>query len=111
MLIGILPGGGGTQRLPRLIGPKAAMEMIVSGRHVPAQEAKALGIIDAIVDDKDLRKEAIRFAKSINAKRPLPRVRDKADRIAKRSRPGMFEASAVDRRKRAQRCAYTASPA
>ena len=34
VLIGILPGGGGTQRLPRLIGPKAAMEMIVSGRHV-----------------------------------------------------------------------------
>ena len=40
VLIGILPGGGGTQRLPRLIGPKAAMEMIVSGRHVPAAEAK-----------------------------------------------------------------------
>src|SRR5213082_3433791 len=36
VLIGILPGSGGTQRLPRLIGPKAAMEMIVSGRHVPA---------------------------------------------------------------------------
>ena len=41
VLIGILPGGGGTQRLPRLIGPKAAMEMIVSGRHVPAEEAHA----------------------------------------------------------------------
>ena len=43
VLIGILPGGGGTQRLPRLIGPKAALEMIVSGRHVPAdggQEAR-----------------------------------------------------------------------
>src|SRR5687768_3661887 len=40
VLIGILPGGGGTQRLPRLIGPKAAMEMIVSGRHVPAIDAK-----------------------------------------------------------------------
>jgi 3-hydroxyacyl-CoA dehydrogenase len=46
VLIGILPGGGGTQRLPRLIGPKAAMEMIVSGRHVPAPEAKQLGIIE-----------------------------------------------------------------
>ena len=49
VLIGILPGGGGTQRLPRLIGPKAAMEMIVSGRHVPAEEAETLGIIDEIV--------------------------------------------------------------
>ena len=37
VLIGILPGSGGTQRLPRLIGPKAAMEMIPSGRHVPAE--------------------------------------------------------------------------
>ena len=51
VLIGILPGSGGTQRLPRLIGPKAAMEMIVSGRHVPAEEAKRLGIIDELVPE------------------------------------------------------------
>src|SRR6266581_1372390 len=63
--IGILPGAGGTQRLPRLIGPKAAMEMIVSGRHVPAAEAKALGILDAIVPGKDLRAEAIAYAKRV----------------------------------------------
>src|SRR5207302_2851267 len=44
--IGILPGAGGTQRLPRLIGPKAALEMITSGRHVPAEEAHKLGILD-----------------------------------------------------------------
>ena len=62
MLIGILPGGGGTQRLPRLIGPKAAMDMIVSGRHVPADEAQTLGIVDAIVPGNDLRGEAIEFA-------------------------------------------------
>src|SRR5437764_12100943 len=48
VLIGILPGSGGTQRLPRLIGPKAAMEIIVSGRHVPAEEAHRLGIIDEV---------------------------------------------------------------
>src|SRR5918912_1639866 len=60
VLIGVLPGGGGTQRLPRLIGPKAAMEMIVSGRHVPAEEAKALGIIDELVPEgSDLREAAI----------------------------------------------------
>src|SRR5262249_12307780 len=79
VLIGILPGGGGTQRLPRLIGPKAAMEMIVSGRHVPADEAKKLGIIDEIVDEKDLRGAAIRFANSVATRRPLPRVRDRTD--------------------------------
>src|SRR5688500_15579886 len=63
VLIGVLPGGGGTQRLPRLVGPKAAMEMIVSGRHVPAAEAKTLGIIDEIVDEKDLRSEERRVGK------------------------------------------------
>src|SRR5215468_4938151 len=46
--IGILPGAGGTQRLPRLIGPKAALDLIVSGRHVPAEEANKLGIIDEV---------------------------------------------------------------
>src|SRR5215472_14083809 len=76
VLIGILPGGGGTQRLPRLIGVKAALDMIVSGRHVLAEEAKQLGIINAVVPGGDLRKEAIAFAKEVAAKRPLPRVRD-----------------------------------
>jgi 3-hydroxyacyl-CoA dehydrogenase len=105
VLIGILPGGGGTQRLPRLIGPKAALEMITSGRHVPAEEDKALGIIDAIVPGKDLRGEAIAFAKSIAAKRPLPRIRDKTDRLAEaKADPGMFDAvrKSVARKMRGQ---------
>src|SRR5579863_9742748 len=51
VLIGILPGAGGTQRLPRLIGPKAAVDMITSGRHVPAEEAHKLGIIDNIAPE------------------------------------------------------------
>jgi len=109
VLIGILPGGGGTQRLPRLIGPKAAMEMIVTGRHVPAEEAKQLGVIDEIVDEKDLRGEAIRYAKSIAAKRPLPRVRDKTDRIAEaKADPGMFEAmrKSIARKARNQKAPY-----
>ena len=93
VLIGILPGGGGTQRLPRLIGPKRAMEMILSGRHVPAEEAKALGIIDEIVPGADLRAEAIAYARGIADRRPLPRVRDKSDKLAAASaEPGMFEA-------------------
>src|SRR5687767_13007484 len=109
VLIGILPGGGGTQRLPRLIGPKAAMEMIVTGRHVPAEEAKKLGIIDEIVDEKDLRGAAIRYAKGVAAKRPLPRVRDKTDRIAEaKADPGMFEAmrKSIARKARNQKAPY-----
>ena len=109
VLIGILPGGGGTQRLPRLIGPKAALEMIVSGRHVPAEEAQALGIIDAIVPGKDLRAEAIAFAKRIADKRPLPRVRDKTDKLAEaKADPGMFEAmrKSIARKARNQKAPY-----
>jgi 3-hydroxyacyl-CoA dehydrogenase len=109
VLIGILPGGGGTQRLPRLIGPKAAMEMIVSGRHVPAAEAKQLGIIDAIVAGKDLRAEAIAYARQIAAKRPLPRVRDKTDRLNEaKAEPGMFNAmrKAIARKARNQKAPY-----
>ncbi|HEX2336846.1 MAG TPA: 3-hydroxyacyl-CoA dehydrogenase NAD-binding domain-containing protein, partial [Hyphomicrobiaceae bacterium] len=93
VLIGILPGGGGTQRLPRLIGPKRALEMILSGRHVPAEEAKALGIIDELVSGVDLRREAIAYAQRLADRRPLPRLRDKTDRLAEaKVDPGMFEA-------------------
>src|SRR5262245_9231087 len=109
VLIGILPGGGGPQRLPRLIGPKAAMELIVSGRHVPAPEAKALGILDDIVEGKDLRDEAIAYARRIADKRPLPRVRDKADRLAEaKAEPGMFEAmrKSIARKARNQKAPY-----
>jgi len=92
--IGILPGGGGTQRLPRLVGPKVALEMIVSGRHVPADEARRLGIIDDIIPGQDLRKEAVAWAKRIADRRPLPRVRDRSDRLAEaKSDPGMFDAA------------------
>src|SRR4029079_13627899 len=85
------------------------MEMIVSGRHVPAEEAKKLGIIDEIVDEKDLRGAAIRYAKSIAAKKPLPRVRDKADRIGEaQADPGMFEAmrKSIARKARNQKAPY-----
>ncbi|HYM29653.1 MAG TPA: 3-hydroxyacyl-CoA dehydrogenase NAD-binding domain-containing protein [Candidatus Cybelea sp.] len=81
VLIGIIPGGGGTQRLPRLIGPKAALDMIVTGRHVPAPEAKALGVLDEVVDDGNLLKSAVAFAEKIAAVRPIPRVGDRNDRL------------------------------
>jgi 3-hydroxyacyl-CoA dehydrogenase len=109
VLIGILPGGGGTQRLPRLIGPKRALDMIVSGRHVPAPEAKELGIIDKIVAG-DLRAEAIAFAKGIAGTRPLPRVRDRTDKLAEaEADPGMFEAmrKAIARKARNQKAPFS----
>src|SRR5438093_3955988 len=109
VLIGILPGGGGTQRLPRLIGPKAALDMIVTGRHVPAEEARKLGVLDAVVPGEDPRKEAIAFAKQVADKRPLPRVRDRADKLAEaKADPGMFEAmrKSIARKARNQKAPY-----
>src|SRR5437870_6008984 len=79
--IGILPGAGGTQRLPRIVGPTAAMELITSGRHVPAEEAHKLGIIDEIAPENDLRGSAIAVARRVADWRPLPRIRDRGDRL------------------------------
>ena len=86
VLIGILPGGGGTQRLPRVTGAQRALEMITTGRHVPAPEAATYGIIDRVLPEgADLRQEAIAYARSIAAQRPAsPRARQGRDR---RTRP------------------------
>jgi 3-hydroxyacyl-CoA dehydrogenase len=107
VLIGILPGAGGTQRLPRLIGPKAALDMITSGRHVQAEEAHTLGIIDEIVAEGDLKASATAFARRIAEQRPLPRIRDKNDRLAEGT-PALFESArkAIARRARNQRAPY-----
>lgn len=93
VLIGILPGGAGTQRLPRLIGPRAALDIIVSGRHVPAPEAGELGIVDAVVPDANLLDSAIAFAQNIADVRPVPKIRDNDEKLAEaRQDPGMFDA-------------------
>ena len=74
--LGLLPGAGGTQRLPRLTGAKYALDAIISGRHIPAPEAKTRGIIDAIVEG-DLLAGAVAHAQMLVAqKAPLRRVRD-----------------------------------
>jgi 3-hydroxyacyl-CoA dehydrogenase len=110
VLIGILPGSGGTQRLPRLIGPKAATEMIVSGRHVPAEEAQRLGIIDELVPEGgDLRQAAIAMARCFADKRPLPRIRDRDEKLDEaKTDPGIFETirRSIARRARNQKAPY-----
>ena len=110
VLIGIIPGSGGTQRLPRLIGPKAAMEMIVSGRHVPAEEAHRLGIINELVlEGGDLRAAAIAFARRVADIRPLPRIREHDEKLAEaKADPGIFDAmrQSIARRARGQKAPY-----
>src|SRR5579885_2226689 len=107
VLIGILPGAGGTQRLPRLIGPKAALEMITSGRHVPAEEAARLGIIDEVVPEGQLKQAAVAFARKVAGKRPLPVIRNSDGRLAEGT-PELFDTmrKSIARRARNQRAPY-----
>ena len=67
ILLGIIPGAGGTQRLPRLVGPARAKEMIWSGRQVGAAEALAVGLVDRVTPDDALLTGAIDWAKSFAA--------------------------------------------
>ncbi|WP_045876169.1 enoyl-CoA hydratase-related protein [Pseudofrankia sp. DC12] len=63
ILLGVIPGAGGTQRLPRLVGPARAKELVFSGRQVRAQEALEIGLADAVVPAADVYEEALRRAK------------------------------------------------
>ncbi|WP_182379307.1 enoyl-CoA hydratase-related protein [Nocardioides sp. WS12] len=77
--VGILPGGGGTQRLARTIGKHRAMEMVLTGRPVSAQEACTLGFVNRVVAPADWRDEAIALAQEVAAGPPI------AIRLAKRA--------------------------
>ncbi|RWE59874.1 enoyl-CoA hydratase/isomerase family protein, partial [Mesorhizobium sp.] len=80
--LGLLPGGGGTVRLPRLIGAAKALAMIVSGTPISAGEAKAAGLVDAVVD-RDLLVGAVRFAREMADRGgPFMPVRERNDRLA-----------------------------
>ncbi len=65
ILLGIIPGGGGTQRLPRLIGPARAKEIIVTGRQVKAEEALRIGLVDEVVPAADVHARALDKAREL----------------------------------------------
>ena len=73
--LGILPGAGGTQRLPRVLGLEAALNMIISGTPVMSEKLAGTALFDKIIDG-DLLHGAIGFANEIADQRPLPKVRD-----------------------------------
>jgi 3-hydroxyacyl-CoA dehydrogenase len=78
--LGLLPGAGGTQRLPRVTGVEKALEMMTSGDPIGADEALECGLIDEIVGD--LRSGAVAFARQVVADgRPLARIRDRNDKL------------------------------
>ena len=62
ILLGVIPGAGGTQRLPRLIGPSRAKDLIFTGRHMPADEALAIGLADKVVPDAEVYQAAREMA-------------------------------------------------
>ncbi|MEY4365412.1 MAG: hypothetical protein RLZZ305_756 [Actinomycetota bacterium] len=65
ILLGIIPGGGGTQRLPRLVGPSRAKEIMVTGRQVKAEEALRIGLADEIVDPEQLMPRALALGTAV----------------------------------------------
>lgn len=80
--LGLLPGGGGTQRLPRLIGPEAALAAIISGTPMKADQAHAVGVIDQIVAEGNLLEGAKAFARQLVAEgAKLNKVRDLNDKV------------------------------
>ncbi|MFM0012299.1 3-hydroxyacyl-CoA dehydrogenase NAD-binding domain-containing protein [Paraburkholderia sediminicola] len=84
--LGLLPGAGGTQRTPRLIGAEAALDLILSGSHAGAKEALALGLIDRFGSSDDILAEGLAYAQELlTAHAPVRRTRDAAapgDRVA-----------------------------
>jgi 3-hydroxyacyl-CoA dehydrogenase len=91
--IGLLPGAGGTQRLPRIAGVEKALEMVTSGQHVPGKECLAMGLVDELAPEGKLREAAVDFARRILAeKRPLKKVRENNAKLeAAKSDPEIFD--------------------
>jgi len=87
--LGIIPGAGGTVRLPRLIGPAAAVDLVTSGSPVGAKKARELGLVDAVLEG-DLRTAAIAFATGVAEKSSPPPI---SDRVVPAVEAGFWESA------------------
>ncbi len=90
--LGIIPGAGGTQRLPRLVGVAKAVEMCADGKPISAREAGDLGLIDKLIDG-DLLPGAISFARDI-ANKPVPKTRERSAKMGTAAENGAIFAAA-----------------
>ncbi|KQN26083.1 3-hydroxyacyl-CoA dehydrogenase [Sphingomonas sp. Leaf33] len=86
--LGILPGAGGTQRLPRVAGVEFALELATKGDPVPASKAQAAGLVDRLAGEDSLLADAVAYAREIADARPLPRASEKPVTVE----PGVFDA-------------------
>ena len=83
--LGLIPGGGGSQRLPRLVGLGQAMKLILTGDMISAEEALRIGLVDEVVPHEELREKTLELAKKIASKSPLTvRVAKEAMRASER---------------------------
>ena len=91
--LGLIPGAGGTQRLPRLSGIENALDAILSGNPFPAKQALAWGVVDELADEGKLRDGAMAFARRvIDTHMPLRKIRDLNEKIeAARGKPEIFD--------------------
>jgi enoyl-CoA hydratase len=84
--LGLIPGGGGTQRLPRLVGAGRALRLILTGDLIDAEEAYRIGLIDILADDDELQSRTIELARTMAAHSPV------ALRLAKNAVAAALEA-------------------
>jgi len=99
--LGIIPGAGGTQRLPRLVGFAKAVEMCAGGKPVSAREAAALGLIDRLIEG-DLLAGAVAFAREVAGK-PAPKTRARAEKLGTAAESAKIFAAARDAAGKKQR--------
>jgi 3-hydroxyacyl-CoA dehydrogenase len=99
--LGIIPGAGGTQRLPRLVGVSKAVEMCAEGNPISAQEASSLGLVDRLVGG-DLREGATAFAREIAGK-PVPKTRGRNEKLGTREQNAPIFAAVREKARTKQR--------
>src|SRR5579875_1738204 len=90
ILLGVIPGAGGTQRLARTIGKYRTMEMVLTGAQIPAQELANLGLVNRVVPRGEHLTEAVKLAKTVAAQAPI------AVRLAKEAVQAAFETSLTE---------------
>jgi 3-hydroxyacyl-CoA dehydrogenase len=89
--LGLLPGAGGTQRLPRVAGVRKALEMAATGNPIGAREAYDVGLVDRLIEG-DLLPHAVAFAEEVKDSRPLPRSSERDEKLQEaRDNPGLFD--------------------
>ena len=80
--LGLLPGAGGTQRLPRVVGVEKALQMVTSGQHVSAKQCLEMGLVDELSNEDSLKEDSINFAKKIvSENRPLVKISEMNDKV------------------------------